>query len=594
MRKLGMNLILFAAFIPAYANPVDCDFENDSCSWSIEGFRRVSTNQLNITDGFNDNMHRNGSEWYLLFEATNESYATLRSTQTAIEGLQCLNFWYILRGSKQSHIQVFVQGIGRDNASAIWETSTTVPGWRPAFVELDVHYSVMIKIVIQGGPGESFTKIGIDDIVLKPASCLDCSFLDGLCSWDGKRWKVSTNVNYAVTEFQSTPDKSVLTSGSDVYPGEKCFSFKYQMKDFKRECIFIEVYSYDKISWSLVWSSHSQHKVQGWNEINATINVRTKSNIVIRFQHGNCFNVTYYISSISLKKQSCTETTTTFIRSPSTVIPMNCSKGAMTSNKTTNNFTTTFVKLNSTDMATSSLATSVNTSSYYAKDGVIIGIIIGALAFIVAVLLIATYLYRRRAASPNANMSKYRTVSSVTYSGTTRPNTDNVETSQSIDRLDHTSANVSYNSQAVYSTVLKTQSSQSKPQQRCIKGTLNIYPRQTQLLNNDGNNVTNSEQTHNQYLQSADTDGTNSYDTVHNTDNHATEFRDDTYDYTTIHPTTSPDPIYDHSNFKQNFDNVYDHSTPGSLSKDMRYLDHSCEITLQGSMQDVDPTYDHI
>ncbi|KAL3836366.1 hypothetical protein ACJMK2_021799 [Sinanodonta woodiana] len=221
----------------------------------------------------------------------------------------------------------------------------------------------------------------------------DRNFLDGLCSWQTKESNVPTKVNNAVTEFKSTKEQSVLTSGFVMCPGEKCLSFKYQMKDFKTECILIEVRSYAKLTWSLVWKSQSQHQMQGWNEINVTINVEKGSNIAIRFQHGNCSNVTYNISSISLKYQSCTESATKYRTSPSAVLPTNSSKHNMTSVITTKHCITTIVKHSSADLATSTAATSVNTSSHYAKDGVIIGIAIGGLAFTIAVLLIATYLY---------------------------------------------------------------------------------------------------------------------------------------------------------------------------------------------------------
>ncbi|KAL3836372.1 hypothetical protein ACJMK2_021805, partial [Sinanodonta woodiana] len=339
----------------------DCDFEENSCSWSIEGFRRVSNNEQNSMGGFNDKMHRNGSERFLIFDATNESYASLKSTQTAIEGLRCLNVWYIFRGSKKSHIQVFVQGIGRGNSSAIWETSMSGTGWRRATVGIDVQYSNMVTIFIRGRTGGANCKIGIDDIVFKLASCLDCNFLDGLCSWEGKGWNVRTKSNYAVTEFKSTREQSVLISGFNVYPGEKCFSFQYQIKDFKRENILTQVQSNDNNSWSLVWSSQSQHQLHEWNEISVTINVKNKSNIAIRFLHGNFSNAT----NITLHSIELSNT----------------------------NRITTIVKLGSTDITTSAVATTVNTSLYYAKDGVLIGSIIGGLAFTLSVLLIVTYLY---------------------------------------------------------------------------------------------------------------------------------------------------------------------------------------------------------
>ncbi|KAL3836369.1 hypothetical protein ACJMK2_021802, partial [Sinanodonta woodiana] len=254
MMKLGMNIILFAAFIPAYANPVDCDVEYESCSWSVKGFVWISDNELNSTDGRNNIMHRK-----------------------------------------------------------------------------------------------------------------ERNFLDGLCSWQKKESNVPAKVKNTVTELKSTNERSVLTAGFDICPGDKCLSFKYQMKDFKRECILIEVFSYDKISWSLVWKSQSQHQFHGWNEIDVTINVDKRSTIVILFQQGNCSNVTYYISSISLKNQSCTESTTTYITSCSTVLPTNSSKHTMTSNKTTKNYITTVFKLSSSDLATSTAVSSMNTSSHCAS-----------------------------------------------------------------------------------------------------------------------------------------------------------------------------------------------------------------------------------
>ncbi|KAL3836367.1 hypothetical protein ACJMK2_021800 [Sinanodonta woodiana] len=172
-------------------------------------------------------------------------------------------------------------------------------------------------------------------------------------------------------------------------------------------------------------------------------------------------------------------------------------------------------------------------------------------------------------------------------------NTDNGDTSHSTEKCNQTSETVPYNTQAEYSTVLNTEPRQNKPQQKCVTGTLNIYPYHVHWLN-DENNVTYPEQTQKQYHQSADKGGTDSYDTVHYADNHATEFRDDTYDSTTIHHTTLPDPTYDHSSFKQNVDHISDHSKSGTLNKDMGYLDHSCDTTLQRSMQEIDPTYDHI
>ncbi|KAL3836362.1 hypothetical protein ACJMK2_021795 [Sinanodonta woodiana] len=461
LMKLWMCLIFIEASTSAYVNPVDCDFEESSCSLSIEGFRMISDNRLNNTGGRNDIMH--------------------------------------------------------------------------------------IK---------------------------DCNFLDGLCSFVGKESENTTKVNY---EFKSTSIYSLLSFEFYIYPGEKCISFKYLMKDFKRKCILIDVQSYYAGVWSQVWNSQGEQLLFGWNEINVTLDVEHKSKILIRFGNGECFNVINNISIISVKKQSCTDT--------------------MTQKMTTKYGIVIIAKLSSTDIDISISATTLKSSSYDAKgisDGVIIIIVLSGLAFVIAVILIVTYLYRRRATSYNANISKYSAVSGATNSGNTRRNTDNVETSRLAERLNQTSENVSpYNARAEYSTVLKTQLRQNKTQQRFITGTIHIYPCQIQLLN-DENNVTNPEQIQKQYHQCADKDGINSYDTVHYTDNHATEFRDDTYDYTTIHHTTLPDPTYDHSNFKQNVDNISDHSKSGTLNKDMGYLDHSCDTNLQRYMQEIDPTYDHI
>ncbi|KAL3836456.1 hypothetical protein ACJMK2_021888 [Sinanodonta woodiana] len=421
-------------------------------------------------------------------------------------------------------------------------------------VNYDFHFDINSRNwSIEGFRRISYNQFSSTDGLNNNMHGNDCNFLDGVCSWKRNQSNVATQVNY---DFKSTRKQSCLTFGFDIYSGVKCLSFKYQMKDFEKECISIEVYYNDGIYWCLVRRSQKQHQFQELNKIDVNINVEDKSTFAIRFIQGNCSNVSYNISSISLRNQSCTESTTTF-RTPSA-------------------------------------ATTVNASSFYGKEGVIIGIVIGGVAFTVAVLLIATYFSRRRATSPNADISKQSTVSSVTCSGVARPNTDNAATSQSIDRLSQTSENVSpYNAQAEYSTGLKTQPRQSKSQHRFIKETLNIYPCQVQWLN-DKNKVTNPEQIQNHYHPSADKDCTNSYDTVHNMDNHTTEFRDNTYDCTTIHLTTIPDPTYDHLNFKQAFDNVYDHATSGTLNKDIRYSDHSCDNTLQLSMQHVDRTYDHI
>ncbi|KAL3836452.1 hypothetical protein ACJMK2_021884 [Sinanodonta woodiana] len=352
--KLWMLFIFIEPFISAYTNPDDCDFEEDSCRWSIQRFR-ISDNQLNNTKGRNHN----------------------------------------------KHIQ-------------------------------------------------------------------DCNFLNGLCSCEEKDSNVPTTVIYNVTEFNSTWEESVLISVFDIYPGAKCLSFQYQMKDFKHSCIFIDVYSLCGQYWCSIWKSQSDHQLNGWNEISVTINVDKKSKIAIRFAHGNCFNVTYYISSISVKKKSCSD-----------------------------------------EVPTTTAAWTVNTSSYYSNEGVIIGIVIGGLAVTLAVLLIARCLHRRRATSPNANITKHSTVSSSgTTSGAARLKTENRDTSHSVKKQ-------------------------------------------------------------------------------------TTKFRDDTYDCTIMYPTNIPDPTYDHLNFKQNVNNMYDPSKSGTLNRDMGYIDHSFDTSIQRYMQDIDPTYDH-
>ncbi|KAL3836455.1 hypothetical protein ACJMK2_021887, partial [Sinanodonta woodiana] len=133
-----------------------------------------------------------------------------------------------------------------------------------------------------------------------------CNFLNGLCSWEEKGSKFPAKVTNVVTEFKPTREESFLTSMFDIDAGEKCLSFKYQMNDCEQERVYIDIYLYDGISWSVFWWSQIQQQMHGWNEINVTINVKDKSYIAIKFIHGNCSNVTYFISSISLRKQSCT------------------------------------------------------------------------------------------------------------------------------------------------------------------------------------------------------------------------------------------------------------------------------------------------
>ncbi|KAK3578814.1 hypothetical protein CHS0354_030237 [Potamilus streckersoni] len=558
MIKRWMYVTLFPAFIYVYTNPIDCDFENDSCSWSIDGFRRISYNQFNGTGGWNDHLPRNGKEWFLYFDATNASYATLKSKQTTIQGLKCLNFWYRVNGTDESQIQVIVHDIGGGTDSTIWEKSYNDTVWNLATVEIDVHYSTPVTFLIRGKTGRSYSKIGIDDVVLKLESCLDCNFLDGLCSWKGEEW-TTTKLNYTATHCKDM-HPSILSSFLEIYPGKKCLSFKYQTNNFHLENLVIDVQSYHGNKWQTVWNGGWQQNFQGWKEISADINLGTKSMISIRFGYKYCSNATYYLSSISLKKQSCTESTTTFITSPTTVCPTTANIKPVTENITTTSTITTFVTVTSTDIATttSTEARAVTTTifsspnrkvNYSANGGVIIGIVIGCLGLTVAMLLVAIYLCsrKRRATSPGTIISKNRASKTINENGKTRHSTE---------RLNETSDTVPFNEQA-----------------------------QVQLLDKDENNMTNRVQIHGQYHQSADKEGTNSNDTMHNTYNHTMKFRNDIYDSTIIYPKTILNATYDHTNFTRNFDNIYDQTNLTQV--------RSLDTTLQTSIQDFDPTYDH-
>ncbi|KAK3578816.1 hypothetical protein CHS0354_030239 [Potamilus streckersoni] len=271
MIQRWMYVTLFPAFIYVYTNPIDCDFEKDSCSWSIDGFRRISYNQINGIRGWNNHLDRN-----------------------------------------------------------------------------------------------------------------DCNFLDGLCNWEGYGWTVPTgNFNYTVTECKSLRDQSLLYSVSEIYPGEKCLSFKYQTNDLQRGNIYIDVHSYNENQMSTIWTGGWQQQFQGWKEISADINLRNKSRISIRFAYMNCFKATFYINRISLKKQSCTATDSSSSTSTTKSNFINSETDASNSSATT-------ICIGDDTSCTTAEATPTPSTE---TEHIIIGI---GIIVVIAVIVIAAVCYYRK------------------------------------------------------------------------------------------------------------------------------------------------------------------------------------------------------
>ncbi|CAC5358612.1 unnamed protein product [Mytilus coruscus] len=186
---------------------LDCNFEEETCKWSVEqeseymwtvttgGTHHNDTGRVvDHTYGFHDGN-------YIYLNASNiepGQKSNFTSVTVSSEGDACFTFWFHMHGDGMETLNVYL--VSETMTQKIWSRSGNKPDlWQLAFVDISMLDSY--QMTLEGVRGSTKKgDIAVDDISLLPGSCnkraffLDCNFESEKCNW-----LASSNTTYIWT-----------------------------------------------------------------------------------------------------------------------------------------------------------------------------------------------------------------------------------------------------------------------------------------------------------------------------------------------------------------------------------------------------------
>ncbi|XP_040066430.1 MAM and LDL-receptor class A domain-containing protein 2 [Ixodes scapularis] len=185
-----------------------CDFEYDTCDWTLEGTSNGWRRNSNLLRGYNSHT-RSGppdSNAFLELRAYKEgngSTVTSPWFQGRLEP-QCLKFWYKRDKPNLGKIVVELAVSGAKESSVIWEQPPyPQDDWMLARVPIvsQEKLKVVFRAIIMSSKDHTLDTLGIDDVQLDPEPCkplYECDFAEDFCGYvngftlGGLQWLVGT------------------------------------------------------------------------------------------------------------------------------------------------------------------------------------------------------------------------------------------------------------------------------------------------------------------------------------------------------------------------------------------------------------------
>eukprot|EP00094_Tigriopus_californicus_P003057 TCALIF_02944-PA protein Name:"Similar to MALRD1 MAM and LDL-receptor class A domain-containing protein 1 (Homo sapiens)" AED:0.07 eAED:0.07 QI:0/0.76/0.71/0.94/0.84/0.87/39/446/2521 len=320
----------------------NCDFENDLCSWNIEGrsaFQWNQTSGIDVLksefDGPQSDFDSNENGHFLLAYASNEKgqRATTKVVSPILEGVQCFTFYFVVSiGNDIDSLSIFIDSMGHKSPSLIWQLKDHKHQmWEKGQVKITnaEEYQVWIE-ASRPGTSEGFVAVDqfefsedldncqlIPDIasvsksVQKPEEG-NCEFENGVCTWilfgGDFAWERMNVEDLAHGELQgpetdhaggtngyflyatqrsSENDKDVATFESSMFENvpQQCFHFVFNMPEGGISALILateDAQGYREQIWK-----HNGLPITQWETGRVLITRDYDYTIVISVIHGN-------------------------------------------------------------------------------------------------------------------------------------------------------------------------------------------------------------------------------------------------------------------------------------------------------------------
>lgn len=185
-----------------------CDFEYDTCDWTLDGTSNGWRRNPNLLRGYNSHARSGPPDSNAFLELRtyregNGSTVTSPWFQGRLEP-QCLKFWYKRGKPNLGKIVVELTVSGTKKSSVIWEQPPyPQDDWMLARVPIvsQEKLKVVFRAIIMTSKDHTLGTLGIDDVQLDPEPCkplFECDFAEDFCGYvngftlGGLQWLVGT------------------------------------------------------------------------------------------------------------------------------------------------------------------------------------------------------------------------------------------------------------------------------------------------------------------------------------------------------------------------------------------------------------------